>query len=243
MSYVHALVWAFRHATGQYAVPEADVILRLLPNDAVCFDVGAHGGLWTRALARGLPRGKVYAFEALPYYAKVLERTLALIGPKNVSLLNAAVSDQGGTVSMVDKTPTGTKLTGRSHVAGQPDDISGAVEVQAVTLDDFWRGHGNPTVSFVKCDVEGFELAVLRGAQSLIEGCTPLFYNELNREWCERYGYQPKDVFDFFAARGYGPYYITDTYRLEAADPATHVNRDVLFVPNRLLSEIRGLTV
>lgn len=234
MSYLHAGVWALRHLTGRYHVAEARIISAWLPPDAICFDVGAHGGLWTRSLGLSRPGGHVYAFEALPYYAKVLRRMVSLIGPRNVSIMNVAVSDKSGSVRMIDRTPLGQRLTGKSHVSNDGEGGPGSVLVPATTLDDYWAGIGKPDVSFVKCDVEGFELFVLRGAQSLIRECSPLFYNELNEEWCRRYGYLPSDIFEFFSTRGYRPYYLTGEGSLQAVDVARHVNRDVLFVPRRL---------
>jgi len=234
MSYLHAGVWALRHLTGRYHVAEARIVSQWLPHDAICFDVGAHGGLWTRSLGLARPNGRVYAFEALPYYTRVLKRTISLIGPRNVSVLNVAVSDKAGSVHMIDRTPLGQRLTGKSHVSKNGDSSPGAVLVPATTLDDFWNSIGKPGVSFVKCDVEGFELFVLKGAQALIQACNPLFYNELNEEWCKRYGYLPADIFEFFEARGYRPFYLTGAGSLQAVDVARHVNRDVLFVPRRL---------
>lgn len=234
MSYLHAALWAFRHVTGRYHVPEARMLSACLPDDAICFDVGAHGGLWARALGLAKPRGKVYAFEALPYYAQVLRRTIGFIGPQNVTVLNAAVSDNGGSLQMVDRCHLGHRLTGKSHVAKNPSDTFGTVQVSAITIDDFWNGLGKPNVAFVKCDVEGFELFVLKGAHLLIEACSPLFYNELNQEWCKRYGYHPADIFRFFEERGYIPQYVTAAGHLQHVNVTQHVNRDVLFVPERL---------
>lgn len=215
------------------------MLAKWLPDDAVCFDVGAHGGLWTRALALAKPHGKVFAFEALPYYATVLRKTIGLVGPKNISIVNAAVSESSGTVCMIDKSPMGQRLTGKSHVSNGREVIPNSVGVNAITLDEFWASRGKPDVAFVKCDVEGFELFVLKGATNLIDTCRPLFYNELNHEWCERYGYRPSDIFDFFAGRGYSPAYIARNGCLERVSIEDHLNRDVLFVPERLANAIQ----
>ena len=231
-SNIHALVWAYRHATGKMAVPEIDAISKYLSADSICFDVGAHGGSWSRGLARVvLPKGHVYAFEALPYYADVLRRTMMLLGQRRVTVLNRAVAEKDGFVQMVRQDCDGNTLTGTIHVAASGERAHESVSVPTVTLDSFWQELGERRVDFIKCDVEGFELFVLKGARTLIEHCCPVFYNELNSEWCERYDYTPADIFSFFQGLDYRPFYLDAENGLVCVNLQEHVNRDVLFVP------------
>ncbi len=68
--HVHALVWAYRHATGKLRVPELDALSRYLSIESICFDVGAHGGSWSRGLARIVLSGHEHArltFEAMEF--------------------------------------------------------------------------------------------------------------------------------------------------------------------------------
>lgn len=228
---VHALVWAYRHATGKLRVPEIDALSKYLHSDSICLDVGAHGGSWSRGLARIVPKGHVYSFEALPYYADVLRKTLKLLGQRQVTVLNRAVAERDGSVQMARKDCEGNTLTGKTHVAINGEGSQEMVSVPAVTLDSFWREICEKRVDFVKCDVEGFELFVLRGARKLIEACRPVFYNELNAEWCERYDYTPANIFSFFDEYEYTPFYIDVEKGVVNVDVEKHVNRDVLFVP------------
>ena len=89
--FLHSLVWTKRHLTGQYDVSEISVVARFIRPDEICLDIGAHAGSWTRPLSKLVERGHVYAIEALPYYAKVLKLTVALLRLKNVSVINRAV--------------------------------------------------------------------------------------------------------------------------------------------------------
>ncbi len=228
---IHALVWAYRHAMGKLAVPEIDAISKYLSPDSICLDVGAHGGSWSRALARVVSKGQVYSFEALPYYADVLRKTLKLLGQRRVNVLNRAVAEKDGFVQLARQDCEGNTLTGKTHVAVNGEGAQGLISVPSVTLDSFWQEIGEQQVGFVKCDVEGFELFVLRGARKLIEGCRPIFYNELNVEWCERYGYTPADIFAFFKECDYAPFYLNAVSGLVSVDVEKHVNGDILFVP------------
>jgi len=228
---IHALVWAYRHVSGRLKVPELSIIESFLSPESICFDVGAHGGSWSRALARHASQRRVYAFEALPYYADVLKMTMKLVGQGNLTILNRAVSETDGVVRMTRRDRKGNLLTGKTHVASREENSQDSVSVPAVSLDSFWREIGEKQVDFIKCDVEGFELFILRGARYLIERCRPVFYNELNLEWCKRYDYLPKDIFHLFEGYGYTPFYIEPGEGLIPVNTETHVNRDVLFVP------------
>jgi len=230
--YAHSAVWAYRHIAGKFEVAEIEIIGRFLSSQSVCFDVGAHGGSWSRGLARLIPSGHVYGFEALPYYSRVLRRTMKLLGQRNITIINRAVTEKGDPVQMVAADAVGSRLTGKTHIRAGEEEVNSTVDVQGVTLDGFWEELGKPKVDFVKCDIEGFELFALRGGRRMIESCRPLFFNELNKEWCTRYGYEPEDVFEFFAGFGYQPYYAEGGSALIPADREAHVNRDVLFVPS-----------
>ena len=229
--YLHAAVWTKRHLSGQIRPCEIETIRPFLSASSVCFDVGAHAGSWTRGLSKIAHQGEVYAFEALPYYAEILGLTMRLLRHRNVTVVNSAVTEKDGLASIVWKGPAGRKLTGMTHMAASGEDAGETVSVQATTLDSFWKSIGEKNVDFIKCDVEGAELFVLRGARKLIETCRPVFYNELNVEWCKRYGYTPTDIFRFFDECEYTPFYLGAEKGLGSVDVASLVNRDVLFVP------------
>lgn len=101
--YLHALVLVQRFLRGQLAVPEIGLVSRFIEANAVCFDVGAHGGAWSRSLSRLAPRGHVYGFEASPYYMSVLKLLKPLMFLSNVDFIGKAVSDREGVLDLVWK--------------------------------------------------------------------------------------------------------------------------------------------
>ena len=134
------------------------------PGDLV-FDVGAHAGNRTRALAALGCR--VVSIEPQPDFAWLL-RFLFGHHPR-VSILEAAVGDRAGvaTLSVSDRTPTMTTLTAAWRAARERDPVFAGVrwnreiDVELVTLDGLITRFGSP--AFVKIDVEGGEPAVLAG--------------------------------------------------------------------------------
>ncbi len=160
----------FRSLAVYHAIPLRQRRLRRLyatfagPGDLV-FDVGAHAGNRTRALAALGCR--VVALEPQPDFTGLL-RLLFGRHPR-VSVVEAAVGDRVGvaTLSISDRTPTMTTLATAWRTARERDPVFNGVRwnrdiaVEVVTLDALIARFGPP--AFVKIDVEGAEPAVLAG--------------------------------------------------------------------------------
>jgi FkbM family methyltransferase len=230
---LQSVVWAQRHRAGKMPVREFEVIRRLLKPDAVAFDVGAHAGSWTVPLSRALPQGHVYAFEALPYYARALRGALKLLRVRNATVVNAAVMEQPRPLHLVWKDSAGHRLTGKTHVQGNSGPEGVSITVDGVSLDEFAATIPDANrIAFVKCDVEGFELSVLRGAVNLITRNRPIFWCELWAEYTARYNYTPNDIFRFFEEHGYGTYVVNLRNQLEGTNAAVYPNQgDILAAP------------
>ncbi|HWJ57752.1 MAG TPA: FkbM family methyltransferase [Vicinamibacterales bacterium] len=129
---------------------------------ATVIDVGANVGAYTLLFATWAgPDGRVFAFEPATASRTGLVRHLALNGlAGRVTVRSEAVSDGGGTRPFID---AGTHGDNRIVPAG----TNGASVVPAVSLDDFCADLAPPP-DVIKIDVEGAELAVLRGARRTI---------------------------------------------------------------------------
>ena len=233
---LHALVWTRRHLAGRLPACELQPLLRHLADDDVFLDVGVHAGSWTVPASRVLTRGHVYAFEALPYYSRVLSKTLAMMQRRNVTVVPAAVSDAEGRVEILWRDASGRRLTGMTRIS-RKNDAGATVSVQAITIDGFRRRHPEGRVRLIKCDVEGAELLALRGAAHTIDTARPLVFCELYEDYCARFGYSSRDVFSFFAARRYTTLQF-ESGAFQPFDPATYRGAgDVLFAPAEMTEQ------
>jgi len=130
---------------------------------AVVLDIGANIGLWTTCLAKRFPASVVHAVEADPRTAATLRRNVQSLS--NVAVHEVAIHSSAGRISF------------RSHENPllssvlELDDAIGAtkaVEVEAITLDQFVRTRLPSCPALVKIDTEGNDMQVLAGAKETL---------------------------------------------------------------------------
>ena len=137
----------------------------------VFVDIGANVGTWTQWLAPGFERG--HAIEPDPEALAGLRA--AAVG--NVEIHPVAAWDRVATVRFsrfADSVHTSAYFAGQGINSGPR---TGSVELPCLPVDEL--GIAGP-VDFVKCDTEGAELAVLRGAERLIARDRPWLLIEVH---------------------------------------------------------------
>jgi FkbM family methyltransferase len=158
-----------RHRLGKdYDAPVAAFLReRVKPGD-VCVDVGANVGVYVLQFAHwSAPSGRVIAFEPNPGALSVLRKHVRfndLAG--RVTIVPAAVSARAGSAVLYAADADGMSRLGEpnSAIAGRARGIN----VATVTLDEYCeRTRLAPDWLFI--DIEGFEVAALEGARSLIK--------------------------------------------------------------------------
>ena len=143
------------------------------------YDIGANIGFFTLLGARLVgERGAVVAFEPLPENISQLERNVALNGLTTVMVVPAAVADsETNEATFWLGADADARDTGR--LAGERPE-GGTIRVPVTTLDSALVGYALPHPSMVKIDVEGEEVAVLRGGLETIRTCRPLLLVEVH---------------------------------------------------------------
>ena len=58
-------------------------------------------------------------------------------------------------------------------------------------------------MTVIKCDVEGAELPVLKGADQTLRGGRPTLLLEVENRWTSRFDYSPGELFDWLSGLGY----------------------------------------
>lgn len=153
-------------------------------------DVGANIGEVSIVLSQGVgDSGRVIAFEPHPRIFTFLTGNLALNKCTNVTPKNLALGSEPGIVRMSDD-----KRDDMNRVTA-----SGAIEVACSTLDvELPDG----PIAFLKVDVEGFELSVLKGARDVLRRAACVNC-ELIDEHCRRNGHGMGDVIALLRESGF----------------------------------------
>ena len=152
----------------------------LCTEDDAVYDVGANVGTTTLFFARRVPHGRVHAFEPSPAMRAVLQRNIELNDVTNVSVHPFGLSDRAGVGSLQ------LAHAGNPGSAFFTDGGGGGTIVDVRTMDESMAQQ--PAPSFVKIDVEGLELRVLRGGERTITTHRPALVVEINRTALERAG-------------------------------------------------------
>jgi FkbM family methyltransferase len=153
-------------------VDELDAFLERGRDRRRFLDVGACHGLFSLAFTQGRPGTEAVAVEPSFLAWEVLEPTLRLNSEARVTPVRSALGETPGTLVM---RYSWHHLEASPEAAGQPD----AVEIPVRTLDDLLD-----ELSFhpdlVKIDVEGYEIAVLRGASRTLREDRPVLFLEVH---------------------------------------------------------------
>jgi len=204
----------------------------------IVIDIGANSADWTWRLSKQVGnRGKVYSFEADPYYANVTQKVIRLLGLRNVEFFSYGLSDRSGSAVLRIRTPDNHRVVGTGHIVEATDEnYTGdhqTVRVRIAPLDEVpeIKPYAK-SIRLIKCDVEGHELHVLRGAVNVLERSRPVVIAEVGHT-----GYQidnERQIFAFFERLDYDPFVVgLDNRSLTKSQPG-----DRFLVgtrPNRIL--------
>lgn len=160
----------------------------------LALDVGGHVGLWSLVLARHFDR--VAAFEPVRPLAECFRKNMEEHGCTHVKLFEAAVSDvKNGAVRVRNDNPGNSGNYFVEPIDPDVENVEGAVST--LRIDDLGF-----EPEFVKIDVEGWELPVLRGAERTIKSCKPVVLVEQKPDNAERHGFERFAARDLLASWG-----------------------------------------
>lgn len=139
----------------------------------IVYDVGAWEGVFALFFARAVgTQGQVVAFEPNPRSAAQLRENVTLNCFQNVRLFEIALGEVEGQAYL--HVPEGASA--RGHLT----EGKAGTAVPVRRLDTLIAAEGLPVPDFIKIDVEGAELAVLRGAQRTLVRCRPTLLIEVH---------------------------------------------------------------
>lgn len=180
------------------AVFDADVVefIESYSGD-VALDVGANIGQMTVLMSRLFK--EVYAFEANPTVAAILQKNLELNNAKNVKIVTEAVWDETG-VHLPFPEPDG-RYESLGSYGIKPKEI-GARKIRSIKIDDF----NLKKVGLMKFDIQGADLKGMKGATKTIETSKPDIVFEYEPLLVGDFNESMADYLSFIHSINYKPY-------------------------------------
>jgi FkbM family methyltransferase len=172
--------------------PEARSIASLAPPGGTALDIGANHGVYSYFMVRHFDR--VVAFE--PQSACV--DTLRSWAKGRVDVRQVALSDHQGDGQLAIPVKSGVPLTGYARLDSPVDGATTNLRVPVERLDD----QRLDDVRFMKIDVEGHELSVLRGGESVLDRDRPVLLVEVEQRHLDS-GQTVANVVKYLADRDY----------------------------------------
>ena len=225
---------------GFYEPEVSWLVGQLIGPGHVVIDAGANFGWFTLLLADLVgPTGAVHAFEPVPSTFDGLQSNLRLNGePPQVRCCLSALGERNGEVEMFTFAELGPAYSSLSTLGLEEYSV---VMAEMITLDSYWAKRGTSPIRLLKIDVEGSELSVLRGADSILaDDNAPLVLFEINSETASAFGYKTQDLLDHMTRRGY-LFFRNKRRSLHSVDSAEDCDHGDMILATKNPSELNRL--
>ncbi|MDX1444525.1 MAG: FkbM family methyltransferase [Gammaproteobacteria bacterium] len=200
------IAWLLHLLKARFRNKERDRVAwlgRFIPANAVIFDIGAHFGYFAKEFAR-LQGGScfIHAFEPFSYNHQILSSVTSRF--PNVRRHDLALSDADGHADLAVPVKVQGKIgPGLAHLGEERSRDFILERVRTSRLDTVVTDLGIDRLDFVKCDVEGAEMLVFRGAEQVLRSFHPVIYTEINADYTKRLNYEPHELLSYLGRIGY----------------------------------------
>jgi FkbM family methyltransferase len=192
--------------TGEFEKKETDIVRRLIANGSVCVDAGANFGYYTTILSEEAgPDGAVHAFEPLAHTFKILERNLEANNINNTFINELALDEMAGKkeIFLPDIGISGSFKLHRYKKSYN------SFQINAESLDSYARRKNINSIDFIKADIEGAELLLIKGSDFVLKSFKPILFIEIQKTSTQLFGYEPIDLIELINDYGYSARSIT----------------------------------
>jgi FkbM family methyltransferase len=231
--YLRLLAGSFQklYKTGRLGVDYQDIyFLKNLVHDGdYCVDIGAHLGYFTLELSRlAGERGHVYAIEPMSKFFDTLKGVIESRNAGNVTVYQYAM---GGDTEFVDM---GVPKVNNMKKFAYARIMRTSTFLEYVESEKVKNAYGDelfreiPRMDFIKCDVEGLELAVVQSFLNTIDKYRPIILCELGDPG------DRKRLMELLAPFSYDLYYLKNKKLKKLAVESTiaPVSHNHYFIPN-----------
>ena len=213
---------------GYYEKELSDLLKKSVKPGDVFLDLGANIGYFSLLVASNSPSAKVISFEPVAGLFQNMNDNISLNNIKNISTINVAVGEINEEKELFVSAPDNLGMSS-FH---QPENFSGKTErVRVVTIDDWFETSGLPGIDIIKLDIEGSELAALKGMKEVLQEQKPFLIVEINPGTLSMFNLRPSDIYDHLKQLHFEGFLILENTKLELLKHAeTNQTSNVLFI-------------
>ena len=194
---------------GYHDPSMARVLRHVTRPGSACIDLGANIGAYTliMAFAAG-PAGSVIAVEPHPEIAAELSKNLALNRLDNVTVINAALTQEDGETALFSRARDATnRLASSLRPSGGAGERT--IPVKTISARVLESALENRSCDVIKIDVNGAEMIVLRELGEMISRRRPCLLVEHRKPFWDAFGARIEDAINLLHKWGYDLYSIT----------------------------------
>lgn len=167
------------------------ILKHLLKSNSNTVDVGCHKGEVMAEILRFAPNGNHFGIEPIPFLASELRKKL----PSNCTVFEVALNETGNEeleFVWVKSNPAYSGLKERNYERKEETE---KIKVKTARLDELISE--NIKIDFIKIDVEGGELGVIKGSEKILVRNKPVIIFEHGLGASDKYGTKPEVLFDY----------------------------------------------
>ena len=178
-------------------------------------DVGANVGVSSVAIGRKIGKhGKLYSFEPVPRYFRILQQNLSFNKLDNVEAFRVALSDRAGEADFYLK-----ELSSGIVFEKQAKKI----RINTTTIDRFLQERKTKRIDMINMNCEGSELVALRGAKESLQRNDVQLFCELHHDFLRQLGQSVHQIVEYLEKLGYEVHgvslgYLTMSHVFEGAE-------------------------
>jgi len=179
--------------------PDLFMAKKFCRKDKIVLDIGANVGLYTNSFSPCAK--KVIALEPIPESVQILKHIIKKFELSNVEVLEKAVSDTTGIGKMYIPVIGSKENLYRASIHRNKEEVYSAVQVSLTTIDNEFFEFADE-INFIKCDIEGHELACIKGSRKLLNKSKPTWMIEVSGN-PDRDGTNAMELLKLMSSYGY----------------------------------------
>lgn len=211
-----------------YEAKETKLVIKVIKKNMTIIDAGANFGWYSLLFAKLIGKGsknKIYSFEPIPKVFSELNHNIKLNNFRSIKTFNYALGSKNSYVTL--GTPY-FNFIGSSGATSEFLNFSKKINCKIYKIDTVVKVNKIKKIDFIKADIEGGELNLLKGAEKTLRLYKPKIFIEIVDIHCSRFGHTQHDVIQFLLNLNYKGFFMNN--RLTKINFKKPQNGNYLFI-------------